>query len=87
MRLATRLFIASGLIILATVVGLVSAADGHLRRGLETETADGLEREARLVAALLVTDSSAWPEEARRLGVTRQAFIKVRLADSLVKSH
>jgi hypothetical protein len=24
--------------------------------------------------------------EARRLGVTRQAFIKVRLADSLVKS-
>ena len=26
-------------------------------------------------------------QEARRLGVTRQAFIKVRLADSLVKSH
>jgi hypothetical protein len=25
--------------------------------------------------------------EARRLGVTRQAFIKVRLADSLVKSN
>ena len=25
-------------------------------------------------------------QEARRLGVTRQAFIKVRLADSLVKS-
>ena len=24
---------------------------------------------------------------ARRLGVTRQAFIKIRLADSLVKSH
>ena len=68
MRLATRLFIASGLIILATVVGLVSAADGYLRRGLEVETADELEREARLVAALLVTDSSAWPEEARRLG-------------------
>jgi hypothetical protein len=26
-------------------------------------------------------------EEARRLGVTRQAFIKVRLADSLVKNQ
>ena len=26
-------------------------------------------------------------QEARRLGVTRQAFIKVRLADSLVKDH
>ncbi len=26
-------------------------------------------------------------QEARRLGVTRQAFIKVRLADSLVKSQ
>jgi hypothetical protein len=25
-------------------------------------------------------------QEARRLGVTRQAFIKVRIADSLVKS-
>jgi signal transduction histidine kinase len=67
-RLATRLFIASGLIILATVVGLVAAADGYLRRGLEVETADELEREARLVAALLVPDSGVWPEEARRLG-------------------
>ena len=26
-------------------------------------------------------------QEARRLGVTRQAFIKVRLADCLIKSH
>lgn len=26
-------------------------------------------------------------QEARRLGVTRQAFIKIRLADSLVKNH
>jgi len=26
-------------------------------------------------------------QEARRLGVTRQAFIKVRLADALVKSQ
>jgi len=26
-------------------------------------------------------------QEARRLGVTRQAFIKVRLADSLVKNR
>ena len=26
-------------------------------------------------------------QEARRLGVTRQAFIKIRLADSLVKGH
>ena len=26
-------------------------------------------------------------QEARRLGVTRQAFIKVRLADSLVKNQ
>ena len=26
-------------------------------------------------------------QEARRLGVTRQAFIKIRLADSLVRSH
>jgi hypothetical protein len=26
-------------------------------------------------------------QEARRLGVTRQAFIKVRLADSLTRGH
>jgi hypothetical protein len=26
-------------------------------------------------------------QEARRLGVTRQAFIKIRLADSLARSH
>jgi signal transduction histidine kinase/HAMP domain-containing protein len=67
-RLATRLFVGSGLIILATVVTLVAAAGNHLRRGLELETAEELERDARLVAALLVADSAAWPEEARRLG-------------------
>ena len=26
-------------------------------------------------------------QKARRLGVTRQAFIKIRLADSLVRNH
>lgn len=26
-------------------------------------------------------------QEARRLGVTRQAFIKIRIADSLVRGH
>ena len=29
----------------------------------------------------------SWQDIAVQLGVTRQAFIKVRLADSLVKSH
>ncbi len=68
MRLATRLFLASGLLVLATVAGLVSATDGFLRTGLETEVAAGLEREARLVAVLVTADTAVWPEDAARLG-------------------
>jgi hypothetical protein len=35
----------------------------------------------------MASGRAAIDQEARRLGVTRQAFIKVRLADALVKSH
>src|SRR3989449_10647343 len=39
-----------------------------LRRHLEDEIARGLEREARLVAALLPADSLRWLDVARELG-------------------
>ena len=68
MRLATRFFIATSLLVAATVLGLTLAADSILRRWLDEETAGALEREASLVALQIPADSLAWPETAIRLG-------------------
>src|SRR2546425_12725898 len=67
-KLATRLFVTMSLLVAATVVALILAADQLLRHYLEDEIAWGLEREARLVAALLPADSLRWPDMARDLG-------------------
>ena len=64
MRLATRLFASIALLVTAAVVGSIVAADLLLRRHLEADIAADLEREARLVAALLPADSAGWPEFA-----------------------
>ena len=68
MKLVTRLFITTSLLLAVAVGGLIIAADRLLRRNLEDEIAHGLEREARLVALLLPADSLAWPDAARALG-------------------
>ena len=68
MKLVTRLFITTSLLLAVAVGGSIVAADRLLRRYLEEEIAHGLEREARLVALLLPADSLAWPEAARTLG-------------------
>jgi hypothetical protein len=67
-RLATRFFISSSLLVAATVLGLILAADRILRKELESETGAALEREARLVERLIPPDSTAWPEIAISLG-------------------
>jgi two-component system, OmpR family, phosphate regulon sensor histidine kinase PhoR len=67
-RLAGRVFLSTSLLLAATVGGLIVAAEQLLRRNLESEIAIGLEHEARLLATLLPSDSSAWPDVARRLG-------------------
>jgi len=67
-KLATRLFFTTSLVVTATVVGLLLAADHVLRGYLEDEIALSLEREARLVATLLPADSLRWPDFARELG-------------------
>ena len=56
MKLATRLFLTTSLLVAVTVGGLIGAADRLLRRHLEEEIAHGLEREAQLVAMLLPAD-------------------------------
>ncbi len=68
MRLATRLFLSTSLLVAATVVGLTIAVDRILRDRLEAQTADALEREARLVAQLVPTDPGVWPTIAIQLG-------------------
>ena len=68
MRLATRYFLSTSLLVAATVLGLTIAADRTLRDRLEAQTAEGLEREARLVARLVPADSTDWPTIAIQLG-------------------
>ncbi|HTH64190.1 MAG TPA: ATP-binding protein [Gemmatimonadales bacterium] len=68
MRLATRVFLSTSLLVAATVLGLILAADRILRHELERETGASLEREARLVARLVPPDSLAWPTIAISLG-------------------
>jgi two-component system, OmpR family, phosphate regulon sensor histidine kinase PhoR len=67
-RLATRFFLSSSLLVAATVLGLTLAADRILRNQLEAQTAQGLEREARLVDRLIQADSIDWPTIAIQLG-------------------
>ena len=68
MRLATRLFASIALLVAAAVVGSIIATDILLRRHLEAEIADELQREARLLAVLTPADSSKWPEFAALAG-------------------
>jgi signal transduction histidine kinase len=68
MRLATRLFASTSLLVAATVVTLIFITDHILRQRFEDEVAAGLGREARLVAALVPPDSTRWPEAAIALG-------------------
>ena len=68
MKLAGRLFLGSSLLLAITVLGLILAADQLLRGRIENQMAQGLEREARLVAELLPHDSTTWEDAARRLG-------------------
>lgn len=51
MRLATRLFASTSLLLAAAVAGSIVAADLLLSHSLESEIAASLAREARLVAA------------------------------------
>jgi two-component system, OmpR family, phosphate regulon sensor histidine kinase PhoR len=67
-RLATRFFLSSSLLVAATVLGLTLAADRILRDQLEAQTAQGLEREARLVDRLVRADTIDWPTIAIQLG-------------------
>jgi two-component system phosphate regulon sensor histidine kinase PhoR len=67
-RLGTRLFAIISLILAGTVITVIALADGILRGHFESEIADGLEREARLVMLLVPRDSAEWPDAARRLG-------------------
>jgi len=56
------------LLVAAAVVGSIIATDILLRRHLEAEIADELQREARLLAVFTPADSSKWPEFAALAG-------------------
>jgi len=68
MRLATRFFLATGVLVTITVAMLIIAADGVVHRQLLAEAEAALEREARLVANEVPPDSMQWSLAAHRLG-------------------
>jgi two-component system phosphate regulon sensor histidine kinase PhoR len=67
-RLATRFFASTSLLVATTVLALTLAADRILRRELESQIAAGLQREAELVAQEVTEDSVTWSTLAIRLG-------------------
>lgn len=68
MRLSTRLFLLTSLLVVAAVGGLLITTQRVLRTQLEDQVWDNLEHHARALVALLPADSARWPEVARTLG-------------------
>ena len=69
MKLTTRFFTSTVLLVTVTVAGLLIAVERLLRERLVAGEAAELEHEARLVAVALPADSARWPDAARSLGM------------------
>ena len=68
MRLTTRFFTSTVVLVTVTVAGLLFAVERLLRERLVAGETAELEREARLVAVALPGDSTRWPDAAHVLG-------------------
>jgi len=68
-KLTTRFFTSTVLLVTVTVAGLLIAVERLLRERLVAGEAAELEHEARLVAVALPADSARWPDAARSLGM------------------
>ena len=80
MRLTTRFFTTTVVLVTVTVAGLLIAVERLLRERLVASEGAELEHEARLVAVALPADSARWPDAARTLGVLLDR--RVTLIDS-----
>ncbi len=79
MTFARRLVLGTVLVLLFTILVLIWSAERSLRRNLESDVAQTLLREARLVREALPADSAAWPLAIRRLA--RESGIRIVLLD------
>ena len=68
MRLTTRFFTSTLVLVTVTVAGLLIAVERLLRERLVAGETAELEHEARLVAVALPSDSTRWPDAARMMG-------------------
>jgi hypothetical protein len=66
---ARRLVLGTVIVLLFTILVLIWSAERSLRRNLESDVANTLLREARLVRAALPPDSVEWPAAIRRLAL------------------
>jgi len=67
-RLTTRFFTSTLVLVTVTVAGLLIAVERLLRERLVAGETAELEHEARLVAVALPSDSTRWPDAARMMG-------------------
>ncbi len=80
MNFATRLVAGTLLVLVLTVAVLLWSAERSLRRDLESDVANALESEARLIREALPDDSSAWDGTVHRL--SRENGRRITLVDS-----
>lgn len=80
MRFASRLVAGTLLVLLATMIVLVWAADGALRADLEETIRAALERKARLVRDALPPDRATWQELVTRFALASDH--RITLIDS-----
>jgi two-component system phosphate regulon sensor histidine kinase PhoR len=66
---ARRLVLGTVLVLLFTILVLIWSAERSLRRNLESDVANTLLREARLIRAALPSDSTDWPAAIQRLAL------------------
>ncbi|HET7426769.1 MAG TPA: hypothetical protein VFJ50_06995, partial [Gemmatimonadales bacterium] len=67
MSLARRLVLGTVIILVLTVLILLWGAERSLRRDLEGDIAQSLEREARLIQVALPADSLGWDDAVHQL--------------------
>jgi len=80
MTFAGRLVAGTALVVLAAILAHVVGVDYTLRRDLENDLRQALEREARLVAQALPADSLAWQQVAQEMA--RQIGHRITVMDA-----
>jgi signal transduction histidine kinase len=87
MNFAGRLILGILAVIVVVIVTLVTSAELSLRRKLEEDIRNTLEREARLIAQALPTDSLVWQRSVEEMARTTQLRVTLIDRDGRVRAE